>query len=88
MPSTFSIPFKLKIDDAKTLSLKDILDSFRITSPILVDTILRNDVLREKVFQFNFDFKTGKEKVDKNPGGLLLTKLGLIHSKKLKKVNS
>ena len=87
-PSTRSIPFEPEINDIKALDIRQTLHDVGIKNSVLVNTILRNDELRDRVHKFKYDIKVGKIQADKNAGGLLLSILGLITPKKSHKVKS
>lgn len=58
-----------------------ILDELHITDAKHRQTILSNAAHIVEVNRYNHDLKTGKVKANKNPGGLLLVRLGLITPK-------
>lgn len=58
-----------------------ILDELRITDPKHRRTILASAAHVAEVNRYNHDLKTGKVKASRNPGGLLLVKLGLVPAK-------
>jgi plasmid replication initiation protein len=58
-----------------------ILDELRITDPKHRHTILSTPAHVLDVNRYNHDLKTGKIKASRNPGGLLLVRLGLVASK-------
>ncbi|GAB3409288.1 plasmid replication initiation protein [Hymenobacter luteus] len=58
-----------------------ILDELRITDAKHRQTILSSAAHVAEVNRYNHDLKTGKIKAHKNPGGLLLVRLGLIEPK-------
>jgi plasmid replication initiation protein len=58
-----------------------ILDELRITDPKHRQTILGNAAHVADVNRYNHDLKTGKVKASRNPGGLLLVRLGLVTAK-------
>jgi plasmid replication initiation protein len=58
-----------------------ILDELRITDPKHRATILASAAHVAEVNRYNHDLKTGKVKASRNPGGLLLVRLGLVASK-------
>jgi plasmid replication initiation protein len=58
-----------------------ILDELRITDPKHRQAILTSAAHVAEVNRYNHDLKTGKVKPSRNPGGLLLVKLGLVPAK-------
>ena len=58
-----------------------ILDELRITDAKHRHTILASAAHVGEVNRYNHDLKTGKVKATRNPGGLLLVRLGLVASK-------
>jgi plasmid replication initiation protein len=58
-----------------------ILDELRITDVKHRQTILSNPAHVAEVNRYNHDLKTSKVKANKNPGGLLLVRLGLVAAK-------
>jgi plasmid replication initiation protein len=58
-----------------------ILDELRITDAKHRQTILSNAAHVAEVNRYNHDLKTGKVKASRNPGGLLLVRLGLVAAK-------
>lgn len=58
-----------------------ILDELRITDAKHRQTILASAAHVAEVNRYNHDLKTGKVKASRNPGGLLLVRLGLVASK-------
>ena len=58
-----------------------ILDELRITDAKHRATILASAVHVAEVNRYNHDLKTGKVKASRNPGGLLLVRLGLVAAK-------
>jgi plasmid replication initiation protein len=58
-----------------------ILDELRITDPKHRQAILSNAAHVAEVNRYNHDLKTGKVKASRNPGGLLLVRLGLVAAK-------
>jgi len=63
-----------------------ILDELRITDAKHRATILGSAAHVAEVNRYNHDLKTGKVKASRNPGGLLLVKLGLVAPKVAKPV--
>ena len=63
-----------------------ILDELRITDAKHRTTILASAAHVAEVNRYNHDLKTGKVKAARNPGGLLLVKLGLVAPKVAKPV--
>jgi plasmid replication initiation protein len=63
-----------------------ILDELRITDAKHRQTILASAAHVAEVNRYNHDLKTGKVKASRNPGGLLLVKLGLVAAKVAKPV--
>jgi len=63
-----------------------VLDELRITDPKHRATILASAAHVAEVNRYNHDLKTGKVKASRNPGGLLLVKLGLVTPKVAKPV--
>jgi plasmid replication initiation protein len=61
-----------------------ILDELRITDPKHRQTILASAAHVAEVNRYNHDLKTGKVKATRNPGGLLLVRLGLVAAKAAK----
>lgn len=61
-----------------------ILDELRITDPKHRATILASAAHVGEVNRYNHDLKTGKVKATRNPGGLLLVRLGLVAAKPAK----
>jgi plasmid replication initiation protein len=58
-----------------------ILDELRITDAKHRQTILASAAHVAEVNRYNHDLKTGKVKANRNPGGLLLVRLGLVAAK-------
>jgi len=58
-----------------------ILDELRITDAKHRRTILASSAHVAEVNRYNHDLKTGKVKASRNPGGLLLVRLGLVATK-------
>jgi len=58
-----------------------ILDELRITDAKHRRTILASAAHVAEVNRYNHDLKTGKVKASRNPGGLLLVRLGLVATK-------
>ena len=58
-----------------------ILDELRITDARHRATILASAAHVAEVNRYNHDLKTGKVKATRNPGGLLLVRLGLVAAK-------
>ncbi len=58
-----------------------ILDELRITDTKHRHTILGSAAHVAEVNRYNHDLKTGKVKASRNPGGLLLVRLGLVAAK-------
>jgi plasmid replication initiation protein len=58
-----------------------ILDELRITDVKHRQTILASAAHVAEVNRYNHDLKTGKVKASRNPGGLLLVRLGLVAAK-------
>ena len=58
-----------------------ILDELRITDAKHRQTILTSAAHVAEVNRYNHDLKTGKVKASRNPGGLLLVRLGLVAPK-------
>ncbi len=58
-----------------------ILDELRITDAKHRQAILSNAAHVAEVNRYNHDLKTGKVKASRNPGGLLLVRLGLVAAK-------
>lgn len=58
-----------------------ILDELRITDNKHRQTILSSAAHVAEVNRYNHDLKTGKVKASRNPGGLLLVRLGLVAAK-------
>jgi plasmid replication initiation protein len=67
-----------KDSDVRIQNLQKILHELGIVSPQIRETIINNEDFVKEVFSFNYQLQTGKIKADKNPGGLLLKKLGLV----------
>ena len=61
-----------------------ILDELRITDAKHRATILASAAHVAEVNRYNHDLKTGKVKASRNPGGLLLVRLGLVAAKTAK----
>jgi plasmid replication initiation protein len=61
-----------------------ILDELRITDAKHRQTILASAAHVAEVNRYNHDLKTGKVKASRNPGGLLLVRLGLVAAKTAK----
>ncbi|OWP61452.1 replication protein RepB [Hymenobacter amundsenii] len=58
-----------------------VLDELRITDTKHRQAILSNAAHVSEVNRYNHDLKTGKVKAARNPGGLLLVRLGLVAAK-------
>lgn len=63
-----------------------VLDELRITDAKHRQTILTSATHVAEVNRYNHDLKTGKVKASRNPGGLLLVRLGLVAAKAPKSV--
>jgi plasmid replication initiation protein len=63
-----------------------VLDELRITDPKHRQAILASAAHVAEVNRYNHDLKTGKVKASRNPGGLLLVRLGLVAAKVAKPV--
>lgn len=63
-----------------------VLDELRITDAKHRKTILSSAAHVAEVNRYNHDLKTGKIKASRNPGGLLLVRLGLVAAKAHKPV--
>lgn len=63
-----------------------VLDELRITDAKHRKTILSSAAHVAEVNRYNHDLKTGKIKASRNPGGLLLVRLGLVAAKAPKPV--
>jgi plasmid replication initiation protein len=61
-----------------------VLDELRITDPNHRQTILTSPAHVAEVNRYSHDLKTGKLKATRNPGGLLLVRLGLVAAKATK----
>ena len=72
------LPIGIEKTDQKFQSLMITLDKLGIKSAQIRETIINNEDFVKEVFSFNYQLQTGKIKADKNPGGLLLKKLGLV----------
>ena len=68
---------KEKNPNVRMQQLYLVLDKLGIKSSAIVKKIADNEEMIKEVFRFNYQYQTGELKVDKNPAGLLLTKLGL-----------
>lgn len=68
---------KEKNPNVRMQQLYLVLDKLGIKSSVIVKKIADNEEMIKEVFRFNYQYQTGELKVDKNPAGLLLTKLGL-----------
>lgn len=72
------LPFELPTDDVRKQNARKILDSLNIMEERLVNKILYNEDLLNKLFQFHYKLKTDKIKANTNPGGLFLKIAGLV----------
>jgi plasmid replication initiation protein len=87
-----TIPFDLVATDTPLPGVQQshydnatrILDELRITDVKHRQTILSNPAHVAEVNRYNHDLKTSKVKANKNPGGLLLVRLGLVAAKTAK----
>ena len=77
-PVIMPISFEEKNPNVRLEQLGIILEKFGIKSSAIVKQITDNEDFVKEVFSFNYQLQTGKIKADKNPGGLLLKKLGLV----------
>jgi len=78
-PHILPIEFEKDVNpDARLQNLVIILDSLGIKSAQIRKTIMGSEDLIKEVFSFNYQLQTGKVKADRNAGGLLLKKLGLV----------
>ena len=69
------------VEQSKYENAVRILDSLRITNAKHRQTILASTAHIAEVNRYNHDLKTGTVKANKNPGGLLLVRLGLVTPK-------
>lgn len=82
--SPIMLPIEFEKDknpDTRKANLFTILDRFGIKSSKIIQQIAESEEMIKEVFRFNYQFQTGEIKADSNPGGLLLTKLGLVKVK-------
>ena len=88
-PLATTIPFDLisasqpmpGVQQAHLENAARILDELRITNAKHRQTILSTPEHIAEVNRYNHDLKTGKVKASRNPGGLLLVRLGLVAPK-------
>ena len=69
---------KDKNPDIRKANLFSILDKLGIKSSKIIKQISESEEMTKEVFRFNYQYQTGEIKAEKNAGGLLLTKLGLV----------
>lgn len=69
---------KDKNPDIRKANLFSILDKLGIKSSKIIKQISESEEMIKEVFRFNYQYQTGEIKAEKNAGGLLLTKLGLV----------
>ncbi|WP_028523429.1 replication initiation protein [Runella limosa] len=72
------IKFDDTVVDTRQANLLSILFNLGIKSKKYIADIQKNEAMIQEVFSFNYQLQTGKIKADKNAGGLLLKKLGLV----------
>ncbi|GAB3306902.1 hypothetical protein GCM10027511_18680 [Hymenobacter humi] len=80
-PKQLPIPFEESPEQARVLMARRHLETLGIKDIQLVGRILGDKQLLNELFKFMYRLKTDKIKADKNPGGLLLTVLGLKKAK-------
>lgn len=76
-PEQLPLPFDQPIENARHQNARQILDELGIKDARLIQQILSEKELTDKLFKFSYDLKTGRTKADKNAAGLLLKVLGL-----------
>lgn len=81
LPQQLPIHFEESPEDAKLLVARQHLAVLGIKDAKLVNRILGDQLLLDELFRFMYKLKTKKIKAEKNPGGLLLSVLGLKPSK-------
>ena len=72
------------LPDIRKANLFSILDKLGIKSSKIIKQIEESEESEEmtkEVFRFNYQYQTGEIKAEKNAGGLLLTKLGIVKHK-------
>lgn len=69
---------KDKNPDIRKANLFSILDKLGIKSSKIIKQIEESEEMTKEVFRFNYQYQTGEIKAEKNAGGLLLTKLGIV----------
>jgi plasmid replication initiation protein len=82
--SPFMMPIEFEKDpnlDVRKANLFTILDKLGIKSSKIVNQIMASESMIKDVFHFNYQLQIGAIKAETNPGGLLLTKLGLVKNK-------
>lgn len=72
---------KDKNPDIRKANLFSILDKLGIKSSKIIKQIAESEEMTKEVFRFNYQYQTGEIKAEKNAGGLLLTKLGIVKHK-------
>ncbi|MBA9079132.1 replication initiation protein [Rufibacter sediminis] len=72
------LAFDLPTEDVRRQNARTILDDLNIIEEKLVNRILQDENLLNKLFQFNYKLKTDKIKATSNPGGLFLKIAGLV----------
>jgi plasmid replication initiation protein len=72
---------KDKKPDVRIANLYIILDQLGIKSSKIIKQIAESEEMIKEVFRFNYQYQTGEIKAEKNAGGLLLTKLGIVKHK-------
>jgi plasmid replication initiation protein len=72
---------KDKNPDVRIANLYIILDQLGIKSSKIIKQIAESEEMIKEVFRFNYQYQTGEIKAEKNAGGLLLTKLGIVKHK-------
>jgi len=72
---------KDKNPDIRKANLFSILDKLGIKSSKIIKQIAESEEMTKEVFRFNYQYQTGEIKAEKNAGGLLLTKLGIVKNK-------
>lgn len=72
-PRQMPIEFDRPVEESRTQMARQHLDTLGISKAALVQQILNDSDLVNKLFKFVYELKTEKVKASRNPGGLFLT---------------
>lgn len=76
-PQQLPLEFDRPVEESRGQLARQHLDTLGIMKPALVQQILGDPELVDKLFKFIYQVKTEKVKASRNPGGLFLTMCGL-----------